>query len=541
MLEPEQEVVRKLIDVSWKLAVSVLVIGTVACAPQRSIDGTNNNEADVMMGSAGVALLRLVEADYADGVSTLAGEERESARLISNEVCDQEESITNRHAATDMVWQWGQFLDHDIDLTEGTHPTEAADIPIPLGDEFFDPFDTGTQTMDFNRSAFAGGSRPRQQTNQTTAWIDGSNVYGSDAIRADTLRAHDGTGRLATSDGNLLPFNLTGLPNAGGAGADLFLAGDVRANEHVYLTAMHTLWMREHNRWADRIRAYAPEATGDEIYEAARIVVIAELQIITFEEFLPALLGADAIPKYAGYDSSVDTDISNEFSGAAYRFGHSMLSSVLLRLDRDGNESVYGNLRLRDAFFSPHRLTQEGGIEPLLRGLAKQEAQKVDPYIVDDVRNFLFGPPGSGGFDLAALNIQRGRDHGLASYNDTREAMGFPRAQAFADVSTDPEIQSRLDAAYASVEEIDLWVGGLAEDHVAGALVGPLVQVILVDQFSALRDGDRFWYARSLPASLARELRETVRLSRIIRANAEIGREISNDVFHLQRRPRRDG
>jgi hypothetical protein len=119
--------------------------------------------------------------------------------------------------------------------------------------------------------------------------------------------------------------------------------------------------------------------------------------------------------------------------------------------------------------------------------------------------------------------------------------MGFPRAQAFADVSTDPEIQSRLDAAYASVEEIDLWVGGLAEDHVAGALVGPLVQVILVDQFSALRDGDRFWYARSLPASLARELRETLRLSRIIRANAEIGREISNDVFHLQRRPRRDG
>jgi len=527
------------LEMSWKLAMIVLIATSVACAPQRSIDGTSNNESDVSMGSTGVALLRLVEADYADGISELAGENRESARFISNEVCHQEESVPNHRAATDMVWQWGQFLDHDIDLTEGADPAEGADIPIPFGDEFFDPFQTGTQTMAFSRSAFLAGSRPRQQINQTSAWIDGSNVYGSNAIRADALRAHDGTGRLATSEGNLLPFNTTGLPNAGGTGDDLFLAGDVRANEQVYLTAMHTLWVREHNRWADRIRVYAPEATGDEIYEAARIVVIAELQIITFEEFLPALLGPDAIPDYAGYDSGVDAGISNEFSGAAYRFGHSMLSSKLLRLDRNGNESVHGHLALRDAFFAPHRLTQEGGIEPLLRGLTLQRAQNVDPYIVDDVRNFLFGPPGSGGFDLAALNIQRGRDHGLASYNNTREAMGFPRATDFSDISSDPEIQSRLGAAYAKVDDIDLWVGGLAEDHLAGALVGPLVRAILVDQFSALRDGDRFWYATSLPSSLAGSLRETVRLSRIIRANADIGREIRNDVFHLKPRPLR--
>jgi peroxidase len=530
---------RNISDVSWKLALSVVVVCSVACAPQRSIDGTNNNESDPAMGSAGVALLRLVEGDYGDGVSTLAGEDRESARLISNEVCDQDESIPNRRRATDMVWQWGQFLDHDIDRTEAADPSESADIPIPQGDEFFDPFHSGTQTMVFSRSAFLAGDEPRQQINQTTAWIDGSNVYGSDALRAETLRAHDGKGRLATSDGNLLPFNTTGLPNAGGTSADLFLAGDVRANEQVYLTAMHTLFVREHNRWAERIRVYAPDATGDEIYEAARIVVIAELQIITFEEFLPTLVGSDAIPEYAGYDSGVNARISNEFSGAAYRFGHSMLSSTLLRLDRSGNESIHGHLPLRDAFFAPDRLVEEGGIEPLLRGLAMQRAENVDPYIVDDVRNFLFGPPGSGGFDLAALNIQRGRDHGLASYNDTREAMGFARATTFSDVTTDPEIQSRLANAYSNVDEIDVWVGGLAEDHVDGALVGPLVRSILVDQFSALRDGDRFWYATSLPKSLAGYLRDTARLSRIIRANANIGSEIGNDVFHLKPRPRR--
>lgn len=61
--------------------------------------------------------------------------------------------------------------------------------------------------------------------------------------------------------------------------------------------------------------------------------------------------------------------------------------------------------------------------------------------MVDDVRNFLFGEPGSGGFDLASLNIQRGRDHGLLGYNDVREAHGLTRAQGFEDVSSDPKFK----------------------------------------------------------------------------------------------------
>jgi peroxidase len=516
------------------LGLGVLVVGGVACSAQRTIDGTNNHLADPAMGAKDSPLLRWADAHYADGDAALAGAGRESARAISNLVCDQEASIPNDHGASGMVWQWGQFLDHDIDLTEGVDPVETASIPVPLGDAWFDPFGTGTATIAFSRSAYVHGSHPREQVNQVTAWIDGSNVYGSDVLRASTLRANDGTGRLATSTGNLPPYNTTGLPNAGGSGPDLFLAGDVRANEQVYLTAMHTLWVREHNFWADRIRSFVPEASGDEIYEAARIVVIAELQIVTFKEFLPALLGRDAIAAYRGYDDRVDARIVNEFSTAAYRFGHSMLSPTLLRLDRRGRTIAEGNLPLRDAFFAPQLLVAEGGIDPLLRGLAKQKAENVDPYIVDDVRNFLFGPPGSGGFDLAALNIQRGRDHGLASYNDTREALGLARVSRFADISSDPQIQSRLASAYASVDAVDLWVGGLAEDHVAGALVGPVVRAILVDQFEALRDGDRFWYANALPRSLVGYFERSVRLSNIIRRNSGIGREIQDDVFHVR-------
>jgi hypothetical protein len=310
----------------------------------------------------------------------------------------------------------------------------------------------------------------------------------------------------------------------------MFLAGDVRANEQLGLTALHTLFVREHNRIADEIRRREPRIGGDAIYERARRLVGALMQIITYEEFLPALLGPRALPPYHGYDPGIDARIDIAFSTAAFRFGHSALPPRLLRLDENLRETAEGHLSLRDAFFNPDALREEGGIEPLLRGLAHQRHQRIDLLIVDDVRNFLFGPLGLGGFDLAALNIQRGRDHGLASYNDFREAFGLGRVHDFAGISADAGVQSRLRAAYASVDDIDLWVGGLAEDPVAGAQVGPLVRAILIEQFRALRDGDRFWYERALGGRELDRVRET-RLADVIRRNTRIGREIPDDVF----------
>jgi peroxidase len=152
--------------------------------------------------------------------------------------------------------------------------------------------------------------------------------------------------------------------------------------------------------------------------------------------------------------------------------------------------------------------------------------------VVDDVRNFLFGAPGAGGFDLASLNIQRGRDHGLPAYNDAREEAGLARAADFADISSDPEVQARLAEAYGDPDAVDLWVGGLAEDPLPRSHLGPLFQRILVAQFEALRDGDRFWYRRSLDARALRDV-ESTRLSDVIRRNTPIRREIPDDVFHV--------
>ncbi|MHC4947080.1 MAG: peroxidase family protein, partial [Planctomycetota bacterium] len=304
--------------------------GAEAGREHRSIDGAGNNATHREWGRAGMPLLRLAPAAYDDGVAAPPGGDRPGPRVVSNGLCAQSEPIPCAARVTDFLWQWGQFLDHDLDLTETMDPVEPFDIEVPAGDVHFDPLWTGTQVIYCDRSAYVPApvaDAPRQQLNAITAFIDASQVYGSDPVRAAALRTSDGTGRLATSPGRLLPFNEAGLPNAGGPDPSLFLAGDVRANEQVALTSLHTLFVREHNRLAGKIRRRRPDLSGDEVYERARAKVGALMQVITYREFLPALLGDDAISPYAGYDDGVDPGISNEFSTAAYRLGHSMLSS----------------------------------------------------------------------------------------------------------------------------------------------------------------------------------------------------------------------
>ena len=515
-------------------------------APLRAIDGSGNNPGEGTMNAAHTQLRRFMTPDYSDGISSLAGVERPGPREVSNLVSSQSGSILNPRGASDFLWQWGQFIDHDIDLTDGADPAEYNNIAIPTGDAFFDPAGSGEVVMEFNRSLYDAASgtslgNPRQQLNEISGWLDASNVYGSDDERAAALRTNDGSGRLRTSAGNLLPFNTAGLANAGGSGDSLFLAGDVRANEQVGLIAMHTLFVREHNRLAAQIAAAQPGLSGEQIYQSARRMVAGQIQVITYNEFLPLLLGENALFPYQGYNPDIDARIMNEFSTGAYRLGHSLLSTQLLRLDAQGNEIADGHLALRDAFFAPYRIVQEGGIAPVLRGLAAQVCQNIDVYVIDDVRNFLFGAPGQGGFDLVALNVQRGRDHGLPSYNDAREAMGLPRARNFADVSSSDAIRQRLARAYGSVDAIDFWVGGLAEDHLPGALVGEMFYNVIRRQFTVLRDGDRFWYQTSLnPDELQRV--ENTTLAQVIRRNTNIGAELADDVFRVALpRPPRQG
>ena len=498
----------------------------------RTINGRFNNPIVPWLGSTGVTFVRKAPAAYGDGAGRIpARSDGSSARAISQAIADQGgKDMPSNVGNSNMFWLWGQFLDHDMDETPIAVPIERFDIVVPTGDPWFDPDGTGSQTIELDRSGYQLGAGPREQINAITAFIDASNVYGSDQERANELRAMDGTGRLKTSDGDLLPYNLNRFPNAPThLNPTLFLAGDVRANEQVGLIAIHTLFVREHNYWADQIRAANPTFTGDDVYEHARAIIGGIMQAITYNEFLPLLLGPDAIPPYAGYDPGVDPGISNVFATAAFRMGHSMLPTFLHRMDSDGTEADEGHLSLAQAFFQPTHIGRYG-IDSILRGMTMTRAQQLDGLIISDVRNFLFGIPGDGGFDLASLNIQRGRDHGLPDYNTVREAFGLPRVSDFIGVTSNDEMQSKLASVYADCDQIDPWVGFLVEDTIPGAMVGETLRAALADQFIRLRDGDRFWYEAYLPADLVDTVNQQT-LSTIIRRHTSIGDEILDAAF----------
>lgn len=498
---------------------------TTVIVAARSYDGTGNNLTNTQWGSTDEQLLRMAAAAYGDGVSTLGGGDRPGAREISNALAAQDDGTAlNDRALSAFVYVFGQFLDHDIDLTEpATAGAQSANIAIPTGDVYFDPLGTGTQSIPFTRSRYdattgTSAANPREQINEITAWIDGSMIYGSDQATADSLRTFKG-GQLKTTAGNLLPIDSSGS----------FLAGDTRANENIELTSMQTLFMREHNRIAAQLARENPRWTDEQIYQQARAMVGAELQVITYKEFLPALLGKNALDPYRGYNASVDPSIANEFSTAAFRL-HTLINDDVEFFGNDGR-AVRDEVELAEAFFNPALLKQTG-IDNILKYAASTLAQEEDNQVVDSLRNFLFGAPGQGGLDLAALNIQRGRDHGLADYNSVREAYGLPRVTSFDQITSDVELQQTLKSLYGSVDNIDLWVGTLAEDHAVGASVGQLAKTIIADQFERLRDGDRFWYQRVFSGRTLADLEQTT-LSTIIQRNTTIT-NLQGNVFLMQ-------
>lgn len=516
-------------------------------------DAVPNNVDHPEWGEPGQQLLRGAPAAYADGVSAPAGGDRPSARHISNVIFAQNEPHPNKKNASAIFWLWGQFLDHDLGLTTEAHPVEPFPIAVPAGDPYFDPQNTGTKVIPLTRAVYdpATGtdpSNPRQQINQISSFIDASNVYGSTDDRCSWLRYGE-HGKLKSSMGHMLPYNDGSMANAMGDSQKFYVGGDVRANEHIGLTAIHTLFMREHNYWAEKLYKHYPELDDHDLYERARVIVEAEIQAITINEFLPLLLGGKQVfGEYQGYNPEANPQMKNEFTTAAYRLGHTLVSKPFPRLKENGEHIHEPELSLRGAFFCPWVLSNEGGIAPVLRGLATVVAEEFDGKIIDDLRNSLFGQPGEGGMDLTSLNIQRGRDHGLASYNTTRKYYGMQPIASFSEVISNPETVQKLVDLYGTPDNADLYTVLQVEDHVVlpvapaqsggdekeskkskvpevmrdgKSMLGPTTMTILGEQAVRMRAGDRFWYQRRLPEKLLKYV-ESVRLSEVIKRNTDI-------------------
>lgn len=506
----------------------------------RTADGSGNNIDNPTWGAADTQFIRLADADYADGVGAVRP--GPNAREISNTISHEEQTNESAFKASDLFTFFGQFLDHDIDLTPAASGEQII-IPVPADDPIFNPNIPITMT----RSTVADGTgvtgTPREQVNKITSFVDASNIYGSNSDITSLLRADKGSSAyLLMGDDDSAPTlgQLRAIypdldkdhPDLidGGSRDDMFVGGDIRINENSALISMHTVWIREHNYQVDRLRKDHPDWTEDQIFDAARVIVEAEYQNIVFNEYVPFLLGTDNVPEYQGYDSSINASISTEFATAAYRLGHSQLSSIMHRTDEDGSDSDAGHLKLADAFFTPSALGGGDGVDPLVRGLTSSTGQQVDENIVDDVRNLLFGQGGPGS-DLASLNIMRGRDHGIATLNDMRSALGLDPYDSFSELTSNAALAAQFAAVYTSIDDVDLWVGGLAEQKVDGSQLGETFHAIVLDQFLRLRDGDRFYFENRLAEfpELLDEVKD-VRYSDILVRTTGID-HLQDDVF----------
>lgn len=480
---------------------------TIDFQSYRTYDGSNNNLSNPTWGAAGTNLLRVAGVGYADGISAPGGVDRPNPRDVSNSLFAQDGLLNDPLTLSDFCWAWGQFIDHDIGLTpDGGEP---AFIQVPTGDPFFDPNAGGHAIIPMMRNIFdpATGTstdNPRQHPNVITAFIDGSAVYGSSEEHAHWLRSFNG-GKLKVSTGNLLPFNTTTgefdapvdpdaphMDDALGTNEKLFVAGDRRVNENPLLTSFHTLFVRQHNRLCNQLTKEHPEWSDEQLYQHARKIVGGLIQSIVFDEWLPTM--GVQLPAYSGYNDQVNSQLYNVFTGAAFRLGHTLLNTIIQRLDNDGVELPEGNLTLRQSFFNPTAILETGSIDPFFKGMAVQVQQSLDPRVINDIRNFLFGPPGAGGLDLASININRGRERGLPDFNTVREAFGLSKFKLFQQFNPDAGVFTKLFNIYLDINEVDPWVGMLAEAPMSGALFGETIMTIMNRQFTALRDGDRFYY-----------------------------------------------
>jgi hypothetical protein len=618
--------------VTSALLAALLVLVPIAAGDSsllRSQDGSGNNARNPSWGQAGTQYLRVAPANYADGVAKpVSGP---NTRYISNRIFnDRSQNLFSENNVSQWGFVWGQFLDHTFGLRQEVGGEDAS-IPFNAKDRL-EEFTNTLGVIPFTRTPAAPGTgvaSPRQQINTVSTYIDASSVYGDFPDRLEWLREGSVNKRLSDNSARLL---LPGgyLPRRDARGnaatapemalmgrlvatpAKAAVAGDVRANENIALTATHTLFAREHNRIVNAL----PRFLSDELrFQIARRIVGAEQLYITYNEFLPAL-GVTLAP-YRGYNDRVNASLSNEFAVVGYR-AHSMIHGELEPIapagtyspaqigaleqqgieveQADGLNTVVVPLNL--AFGNPD-LLQTIGEGPVLRGIGSEPEYKNDEQIDNQLRSTLFEIPVSGNptcldgptlpacfkgvVDLAAIDIERGRDHGMPSYNALRRAYGLAPKPSFTAITgelTDrfplfdrridrrnpiddqdtldfvrlfddegnqlplgseegavvgirrTTLAARLKAIYGSVDKLDAFVGMVSERHVPGTEFGELQLAIWKKQFEALRDGDRFFYESDPELEQIRRtfgIDYRVKLSQVIRMNTDA--QVADDVF----------
>ncbi|XP_065319042.1 chorion peroxidase-like [Gordionus sp. m RMFG-2023] len=483
--------------------------------PYREIDGFCNNIKYPFRGSSNYPAQRFIPADYGDGLNeprrSVKGEELPNARIISNAVLQT--NPKNHSTVTNMMMIFGLLMDHEVAFASSPtgfmfgnvkccntgsaklHPL-CMKMDFPEDDAFFGQYKV--TCMEVVRSLPAIDTDcPRNQNNDVTSYIDGSPIYGSTIEVNNRLRAFS-RGELKVQQNSLNPRLKTLMPIANISTTNqcemrrkagpykCFAAGDARANENSLLIVFHTLFFREHNRIAQSLQKINPRWNDERLYQESRRILIAEIQHICFKEFIPILLGQSNLEKFG-------LGLKN----TGYFVGY----------NQEVDASVDHGF-VTAAFRFGHSLIKNG-------------------------------------FDC--IELLRGREQGVPSYNEWREFCGLLRYRNWDDMRNHiiPSAIDGMRATYENVDDVDIFIGGVAEIVLrkngakeSDGILGPTFSCIIGNQYKNFRYGDRFWYENDNSniishAFTPRQLQEIrkVRLSRVICDNSYTIDSISRNVF----------
>ncbi|XP_067938459.1 chorion peroxidase-like [Watersipora subatra] len=532
----------------------------------RTIDGTCNNLVRRWYGAAKTPLGRMTLHRYQDGFNAPTSQyffspgELPTARQVSTGVLTIRSNRSARN--THLLMSFGQFLDHDFALSPesggegGQEEIKAQCCEVPVSQHvgnlseclpIFTPNDPVFKRtcIPFLRSApippFPGDQNIRHQLNDLTAFIDGSQIYGSTNLKAISLREFVG-GRLKAQIINSeesLPSkedNPSSCPRK--STRCEFVAGDIRSNEQATLTSMHTLFLREHNRIANKLSSLNNHWSDEKVYQETRKIVGGILQRLTYAEWLPVIVGKKLMKHYGlairdqgrfnGYLEHVDPSIATEFSTVAFRFGHSLVRQTFSR----SSEDTISLNQIFDSFRTIHR----HGSNALMKGLVQDPVEEFDRYFSKGLRNKLFGAEA----DLLSFNINRGRDHGVASYQDIRRYLGltlYPTYTQMVGKTHSLAVLNDLEAVYPSTLDIEAFPGGVSELPMEGAVVGETFAHIISEQFFKLKFGDRFWHEspNTETGFKTDQLQEIRKISfAAIFCNNIVGVQVRKQLLHLE-------
>uniref|UniRef100_A0A8C9F197 NAD(P)H oxidase (H2O2-forming) n=1 Tax=Pavo cristatus TaxID=9049 RepID=A0A8C9F197_PAVCR len=514
-------------------------------------DGWYNNLQHRSRGSVGSRLLRLLPANYADGVYQALQEPHvPNARQLSNVVARGPSGLPSKRNTTVLAVFFGFHVLSDILGTEKPGcPAEFLNIHIPEGDPVFDPAGTGDIVLPFQRIRWAletgqSPNSPREQTNEVTGWLDGSSIYGPSHSWSDALRDFS-NGQLASGPGGHVPRETDGKvpmwkaldPSTGQGGPHgIYVRGKEQGNR--FLQAMSIAWFRYHNYLAAELAKDHPGWSDEDVFQHARKRVIATFQSIVLYEWLPALLGTP-VQTYTGYQQHLDPSLSPEFVAAARIFLATMVPPGVYKRDPrchlqnvSSSSGPFPAVRLCNSYWSRESTgMQQEDVDDLLLGMSSQIAEQEDSVVVEDLQDYWYGPLKYSRADYVASWLQRGRDLGLPTYNQARERFGLEPLQDWTILA--PHSQQKVlevAALYANnTAQLELLPGGMLEAD------SPLFSAIILDQFVRLRDGDRFWFENTknglFTVKEAEEIRNTTFRDILAAVTYSQQAELQSNVF----------